>query len=128
MSVSIEDLRPKPFTIKVKGVELTCKPPRLSHGLINNKIADVMKNAEKYSNEEIRQAERDMDMVISELIPELSGFELDADTIIEIVTQINSNATPTDNQELEKQEVKLGDPKAPMTFSTTTIHNLEATG
>jgi len=35
---TIADLQPKPFTVTVGGVELKCKPLRLSHALILSKM------------------------------------------------------------------------------------------
>ncbi len=44
MSNTIEDLKPKPFKIVVKGVTLDSKPLRLSHALTIAKIGNVFQD------------------------------------------------------------------------------------
>lgn len=112
MSVSIEDLKPKSFTITVKGVELECQPLRLSDALIISKVGKVFENPTDVSNEKIAEAEQDMDNVISKLIPELKDVQLDMGSTLEVITQLMSNVEPTDNKELREKGVTFGDPKA----------------
>lgn len=108
---SVEDLRPKEFKIELKGVTLTCKPMRLSHALVVAKVADVLQNPAESTKQTIQSAEKDMDEIIAELIPELSGVELDMMDTIELITKLTDNSQPSDNQFLEKAGVKVGDPK-----------------
>lgn len=113
MSVSVDDLRPKPFVVTVKGVELQCKPLRLSHALSVAKVGNVFQSPEKSSTEQIKQAEKDMDTLIEELIPELKGIELDVSSILELITQLMEQIQPEDNKELEEKGVSFeADPKA----------------
>lgn len=111
--MSIEDLQPKSFTVNIKGVELTCKPLRLSHTLIVAKIGDVFQNLNIIDKEQIKQAEKDMDEVVAELIPELKDIQLDMQSTIDLITQMMEQVEPSDNKELNAKGVKFNtDPKA----------------
>lgn len=113
MSITIDDLRPKPFNVTVKGVSLQCKPLRLSHALAIAKVGNVFQDAKNATSEQIAQAGKDLDWVIGDLIPELSGVELDAATSIELIEQMMDKIQPADNKELEEKGVSFGtDPKA----------------
>lgn len=110
---TIDDLKPKNFTINIDGVEVTCKPLRLSHSLVVAKVGEVFKDSKSASKEEIKQAEVDMDEVIGELIPELKGIELDMAKTMEVITQLLENIQPSDSKYLTEKEVKIdADPKA----------------
>lgn len=115
MALSIDDLKPKKFKITLDGVELLCSPLRLSHALIVAKIGDVLQNPKEKTIEEIKQAEKDMDDVICELIPELKGIELDVNSIMSVVMQMTNSNNPSENQELQDKGVSFDseDPKAP---------------
>lgn len=116
MSINVQDIIPKNFKIKIKGNEIDCKPLRLSHALAISKLGDVFQNPKSYSTDQIKQAEIDLDNVISELVPELAGLQLDVGTIIEIITQMMTQIEPADNKELREKGVKLNaDPKAERT-------------
>lgn len=113
MSLTVEDLKPKSFTVTVKGVELQCKPLRLSHALTVAKIGNVFQESATASAEQISQAEKDMDAVIAELIPELKGIELDVGAVLELIEQMMKQIQPADNKELTDKGVSFGtDPKA----------------
>lgn len=113
MSVSIDDLQPKPFKVTIKGLELECKPPRLSHTLTLAKLGNIFQNTDKASKQDIVQAETDLDEVIGELIPELKGVNLDMSSTLDLVSQIMENIQPSDNKELEEKGVSFDtDPKA----------------
>lgn len=110
--LTIDDLRPKEFTINVKGVELRCKPPRLSHVLTISKVGQVFQEPEKATADAIKQAEIDMDSVIGELIPDLKGVQVDVSATLEIITQLMEQVQPTDNKELADKKVQFDtDPK-----------------
>lgn len=112
MALSIDDLKPKDFKINVKGIELTCKPLRLSHALIVAKLGDVFQNPKNYNNEEIRKAETDIDELISELVPELKGIQLDTMTMLDVITQLTDSNDPSENKELKEKGVSFeSDPK-----------------
>lgn len=113
MALSIDDLKPKKFKVNVDGVELMCSPLRLSHALVVAKIGDVLQNPKDKTSEEIKQAEKDMDDVIGELIPELKGIELDVNSIMSVVMQMTSNNNPSENKELKDKGVSFDseDPK-----------------
>lgn len=114
MGLTIEDLKPKSFKITVKGVELECSPLRLSHALTVAKLGEVFQNSKDATKAQIAQAEVDMDEVISELIPELKGINLDISSVIEIITLMMETIQPSDNKELDEQGVDISnDPKAP---------------
>ncbi|RLA58676.1 MAG: hypothetical protein DRR04_10395 [Gammaproteobacteria bacterium] len=116
MSVTIEDLKPKPFKVTVRGVELECRPVRLSHTLILAKIGNIFENASTVSTEEIKQSEKDINELFAELIPELKGIDLDIGSTMELIQQIMDQVEPADNKELDKKGVKFDtDPKAPRT-------------
>lgn len=113
MALTIDDLRPKNFKVNIKGVELECKPLRMSHTLIVSKIGDIFQNVSTSTNEQITQAQKDMDQVIADLIPELSGIELDMSATLELITQMMDQVQPDDNKELSDKGVSFDtDPKA----------------
>ena len=113
MSVQVSDLIPKPFTVKIKGVELECKPLRLSHILTVTKIGKTFQSVETASRSEIKTAERDFDELVAELIPELKDIELDAGSSTELIQQLVESVEPEDNKELKANGVQLNtDPKA----------------
>lgn len=112
MPLTIEDLRAKNFNIKVKGVELTCKPLKLTHALTVSKVGEVFQNAKEATKQQRIEAQNDMDELIKELVPELSGVELDLSATLEIITQMMEHVQPADNKELEEKKVKFdSDPK-----------------
>ncbi len=113
MGLTIEDLKPKNFKVKIKGVELDCKPLRMSHTLIVSKIGEIFQNINISTKKEIKQAEVDMDEVIAELIPELDGVKLDMESVLELITSMMESIQPSDNKELKEKGVAFDtDPKA----------------
>ena len=112
MSLTIDDLQPKDIILNLNGVELTAKPPRLSHALILTQLGEVFQNATKASIEDIKKAEQNVDNLIADLIPELAGKTLDMNTTIEIISQLMDKIQPSDNAELSAKGVKFdSDPK-----------------
>jgi len=114
MSLTVEDLRPKPFKVKVQGVELESKPIRLSHALIIARVGNSFQDS-SLSKEKLKQAEADMDEVLTELIPELKGIELDLPTTTELIEQLMEHIEPSESKELKDKGVSFGDPKVPKT-------------
>ena len=113
MALTIEDLQPKDFKINVKGVELTCKPLKLSHALMLSKIGDIFGNPQSATKPQIKQAEVDLDEVIAEVLPELKGIQLDMPATFEILTKMMEQIEPTDNKEIKDKGVSFdADPKA----------------
>ena len=120
MSITLEDLKPKTFTVTIKGVELQCKPLRLSHALTVQKVGEVFSNVDTVDAKDILQAQRDLDNVIYELIPELKGIELDVTATAELMGQLQANTEPADSKELQKEGVQLNaDPKVTPTSEQT---------
>jgi len=114
--IRVQDLKPKPFTVTVKGVELESKPLRLSHALTIAKIGNVFQDTANASQSDIKQAETDMDSVIEDLIPELKGVSLDMQSTIELIGQLMGEIEPSDNKELREKGVAFDtDPKAGVT-------------
>ncbi|MEI7632007.1 MAG: hypothetical protein WCJ60_01645 [bacterium] len=112
MGISISDLMPKDFKVTVKGLELDCKPLRLSHALIVGKLSDVFSNPINYTANDIRQAEKDIDSVITDLIPELTGVKLDIASFVELMPQMMNSTQPQDEKDLVETGIQLGtDPK-----------------
>lgn len=113
MGLTVEDLKPKSFTVTIKDVELQCKPLRLSHALVVAKIGNVFQDAAKATKQEIKSVEKDLDELIVELIPELMGTELDMTATTELIQQWMDNIAPSDNKELAEKGVKFNtdDPK-----------------
>ena len=107
MGATIDDLSPKSFKIKIKGVELKCNPPRLSDALILAKTGDILENPQNYKSDDIRQAESDISDVIIRLIPEVKGRELGIDSLIEILGEIMQHIEPDDNKELKDNKVEI---------------------
>lgn len=113
MSLSIEDLKPQNFKITVKGVELECKPLKLSHTLIMASVGAIFNDIKNSSVEDIKRAEKEVNSIIPELIPELTNVELDGSTTMDVITQMMASVKPSDVQFLEKNGVELNsDPKA----------------
>lgn len=113
MALTIEDLKPKNFKIKVKDVEVECKPPRLSHTLVISKVGQTFQDVQKASREDILQAESDFDWVVGELIPELKGIDLDMQAIIDVITQIMEQIQPEESKILADKGVNFdSNPKA----------------
>lgn len=109
---TIEDLQPKPFTVTVKGVELSCKPLKLSHALIMAKVGNVLQDSANTSKQQIKEAEADITEVIGELIPELANKELDMTSLLSLIEQMMNSIQPEDNKKLKDQNVKVDtDPK-----------------
>lgn len=116
MSITINDLSPKPFKVNIKGLELTSQPLRLSHALVLTKIGNIFQNIEGAKKSEITQAEKDLDEVIGELIPELKDVKLDMATTLSLIEQLMSTIEPDDNKELKEKGVSFNsDLKAPTT-------------
>lgn len=113
MSLSIEDLKPQDKIITVGGVEVTCKPLRLSHALVLTQMGEIFQNPKNAKYEDMQKAEQNMDKLLSELIPELAGVNLDLNKTMEILTQMMVMIEPADNKELRERGVKFdNDPKA----------------
>jgi hypothetical protein len=112
MALTVQDLQPKDFKINVKGVELTCKPPKLSHMLVLSKVGNLFQDINSASRENILSAQSDFNWAISELIPELQDIDLDMQSTIDIITEIMKQVQPEENIELEQKGVKFDtDPK-----------------
>jgi len=113
MALTIEDLKPKSFTVNIKGVEVNCKTPRLSHILVISKVGESFQNISDLKREQIQQAEKDFDWVVAELIPELKDIPLDMQSVIDLITQIMEKIQPEESKELYDKGVKFDtDPKA----------------
>ena len=113
MPLTVEDLKPKPFKIIVKGVELEALPLRLSHGLALARVGNIFQNSNTATKEEIKQAETDLDEVVCEVVPELKDVQLDIGATMELIEQLMESVQPTDDKELKKNNVKFdSDPKA----------------
>lgn len=113
MALNIDDLQPKPFEVKIKDQTTNCKPPKLSHIFILSKLGNIFQNPNDFSSADIKQAERDLEDVFGELIPELKGTSLDMQLNIELITQIMDKINPSETKELDEKGVKFNsDPKA----------------
>lgn len=88
MSINIEDLQPKSFEVTIKGQTTLCKPPRLSHIFILSKIGNLFQSPESASSTDVKQAEKDLDEVFGDLIPELKGVNLDMQSAIDLIEGI----------------------------------------
>lgn len=116
MALNISDLQPKEFEIKIKGQTTMCKPPKLSHVFILSKLGNIFKNANEHTVDDINTAEKDLEFVFGELIPELKGVSLDMQTNVDIITQVMEHIAPDETKELKEQGVQFGtDPKAERT-------------
>lgn len=113
MALTIEDLKPKSFTVNIRGVEVSCKTPRLSHILVISKVGESFQNISDLKREQIQEAEKDFDWVVAELMPELKDVELDMQSVIDVITQIMEKIQPEESKELSDKGVKFDtDPKA----------------
>jgi hypothetical protein len=112
MALTVADLQPKDFKVTIKGVELNCKAPKLSHMLVLSKVGDLFQNIKDSSREQILSAQDDFDWVVKELLPELSDTQLDMQSSIDLITQIMGQVQPEENKELNDKGVKFDtDPK-----------------
>jgi hypothetical protein len=113
MALSISDLQPKDFKINIKGVEVTCRPPKLSHMLVLSKVGNLFQNINEAKREDILSAQEDFNWVVSELIPELKDIELDMQSTIDVITEIMKEIQPEDDKKLAEMGVSFdADPKA----------------
>lgn len=111
--LTIDDLKPKNFKITIKGVELESKPLKLSHGLLIARLSGIFNNLAEAKKEDIKAAEKDLEEVISELIPDLKDVPLDMSMTVELISQLMDAAQPDDNKELSDKGVSFdADPKA----------------
>ena len=112
--MNVEDLRPKPFKVTVKGVDLECKPLRMSHALSLAKIGNAFEDPGTKSREENKKLELEFDEVVSELVPDLAGVPLDLQSSMELIQQLMASVEPSESQELKENKVELpsSDPKA----------------
>lgn len=113
MSLTLEDLQPKEKEITINGVQLIAKPLKLSHALILTQLGEIFQNPKNASVDEIKKAEKNVENLIGDVIPELSGKELDMDTTIKIISELMKTIQPSDNAELIEKGVSFNaDPKA----------------
>ena len=113
MALTIADLQPKDFKINIKGVELNCKAPKLSHMLVLSKVGELFQNIKEAKREDILAAQGDFDWVVSELIPELNETQLDMQSSIDLITQVMAQVQPQESKELAEKGVSFDtDPKA----------------
>lgn len=121
---SLDDILPKSFTININGVELECKPPKLSHAMLLAKTSKVFQDIDNSSVEQIREVQKTVDAVFEELVPELKGRSLDMDITIEVITQIMEKLQPSDNKELTDRGVNFSaDPKVQVNPAPLTGEN-----
>lgn len=110
--LTIDDLKPKNFKITLKGVELESKPLKLSHALMIARLASVFNDVNSASKKQIQDAEKDLEEVIAELVPDLKDVQLDMGLTIELITQLMENIQPEDTKELNEKGVSFdADPK-----------------
>jgi len=107
MSVNIEDLQPKSFKVSIKGQEVDCKPPKLSHLLLVTKLGKVFENAQSANREQIVEAEKDFEFVIGELMPELDGLVMDPGMVTEVLTQIMEQVMPEETKALKEHNIEV---------------------
>jgi hypothetical protein len=114
MALTVADLQPKEFKLTIKGVEITSRPPKLSHMLVLSKVGNLFQNINDAKREDILTAQEDFNWVVDELIPELKGTELDMQSSIDLITEIMKQVQPEENIQLAEQNVKFDtDPKVP---------------
>jgi hypothetical protein len=112
MSITINDLKPKNFKINIRGLELECKPLKLSHHLEIAAAGDVLRNPNGFTKDQRGQTSSEIATVIKELIPSLD-FEISGTDTLNVINQLMDSTTPSDNKFLESNGVKLDDsPKA----------------
>jgi len=107
MSLNIDELKPKAFKINLGGEETDCNPPKMSHLFMINKIGSVFKDPEKATKDQIFEADQYFTELISDLIPELKGADIDIQYKLDVLTQITEHITPADNKELVEKGVSF---------------------
>jgi hypothetical protein len=113
MGVSLSDLSPQPFNVTIRGHEIQVQPPSLKHAMKLAKYGSVLENPREMTDKDIEQSDAAIREVIGELAPDLKGAELDFQTVMHIVSIIMGESEPDDNQELNRNNVKINtDPKA----------------
>lgn len=112
MAITIDDLKPKSFTIKLSNQEVICKPLKLHHALIMQRIGAVLQDPNT-NKEKLLTAEQDFNEVVSELIPELADVELDLNLTLQLLEGMMSSLETAEMKELNDKGVDLkSDPKA----------------
>ena len=64
---SLDDILPKSFVINIKGVELECRPPKLSHVMLLAKTSKVFQDLDNASVEQIQEVQKTVDAVFEYL-------------------------------------------------------------
>lgn len=118
--MTIDDLQPKGFKIKIRDTEYDCKPLRLSHKLILDKLKPFFQDIENAANEkelalsakDLISMESEIDVLIGDLIPTLSNITLGMEDLADILVQMINSVLPTEVQELKEAKVEVNsDPK-----------------
>lgn len=107
MSLNIDELKPKKFMITLGGQETECNPPKMSHLFMINKIGTVFRDPEKATKEQIVEADQYFSELVTDLVPELKGEDIDIQYKLDVLTQITERITPADNKELAEKGVSF---------------------
>jgi len=107
MSLNIDELKPKKFTITLGSGTTECSPPKMSHLFIINKIGSVFRDPEKATSEQINEADASFSKLVTDLVPELNGQDIDVQYKLDVLTQITDHITPADNKELVEKGVSF---------------------
>jgi hypothetical protein len=117
--MTIDDLKPKKFTVTIKELQLECKPLRLSHVLVISKIGEILQNPKEHNAKDINQAQLDLDDVFKDLIPELMGVELSFEDSITLITQLMDSTETDDSKFINESGVNHPDLKVKTKTETT---------
>lgn len=104
---TLDDLKPKPFKVSLKGHEFECKPLRLSHTLTVSRLAELFNDSGKITMKSAKAAEKDLDELIADLIPELTGVQLDLNDSMHLLTQMVNSVEPEESKELSEANVQF---------------------
>ena len=120
MSIASNDLQPKPFNINIKGNDYKCNPLRMSHRIIIAKISplfaqfEIIANGQEIemSTEKIFELEKELDLLINNLIPELKNIELNIEDLANLIGLLMDSILPQESQDLKDAKVEVNnDPK-----------------
>lgn len=109
------DLQPKNFKVTIKEKEYDCKPLRMSHRLIIAKIQPlfdqfaVISKGEKIelTAEEMIMLEKELDVLISDLMPALRNVTLNIEDIADVINQLLDSVMPEDAKKLRDAKVNI---------------------
>jgi len=113
MALTIDDLKPKNFTITIKDVEIECIPLKVSHVMLLQKVGLIFSDVKNATTQQIKDAETDLYSIIEEVSPTLKDAQLDFNSVFEYIEQLMAGVETSETKEIKSSGVTFTkDPKA----------------